>query len=108
MMPDTTQEILQRLQTIEILLDSLTRAMGKTRIDPAFLSLDQAAAMSGKSKIAVQRLLQRNRDNPRGLKVRQIRGGVHRQDFQNFLEAMAHRRPGRGEQIRRAVKEVTS
>lgn len=95
-----------RLDEIQALLAELCQRLARSPTNPSYISLDTAAQLTGKTKQAIAKLVQRENDKLGGLKIRRIKGSVHRKDFLNFLEHKTSKYSGRGERIRAALKEM--
>lgn len=95
-----------RLDEIQALLAALCQKLNRSPSNPLYISLADAAAIVGKSKPSLQKMLQRENDKLDGLKIRRIKGSVHKKDFLRFIEHKASRHPGRGEILRTAIKEI--
>lgn len=93
-----------RLASIEADVAALARAAGKRKLEPSFVSLDEAAILCGRSKNALKQMLKRERAKPSGFSIRVIHGGIHRQDFQKYLNYLASKKPGRGAIVRAALR----
>ena len=103
-------EILQILQRLESRIEEIAEkfAMDRAGCGPMpreFISLEQAARLCGRSKQGVTNWLKRERGRVDGFAVRRIRGGVHRADFEAFMEIKT-KRGGRGAAVRAAVDEI--
>jgi len=93
-------ELEKRLAEVEALL------FCSRKPDPIFISLDEAARISGKTKRAVQNLLRREGEKPDGFQIRRIQGGVHRKDWESYLYFKASRKQTRGQIVRDALERI--
>ena len=102
------EHILGRLERIEHILrgDLAIGGLGSVRLRDELLPWIVAARACGKSIKQVRDLVWRERRRPNGMQLRVARGGVHRRDFEKFLETRYARKPGRGGEIRRAIRDL--
>ena len=98
------QEILSELAGLRAEVQALAGRGGKRRLSPEYISIADAAVMSGRTIKGYQRLLQRDAEKPGGCHPRRIHGAVHAADFRKMLDAM--RIKGRGETIQKALEEI--
>lgn len=100
------QAILEKLESLQATVDALASASGKRRIEPGWLSIQDAARLAGLSVPATQTRIRRQRENPSGFPLRVRHGAVNATDWRAYLDACAKRRAGRGEQVRAALERI--
>lgn len=98
------QDLQTEIQDIKACVFALAESQGRRRVLPhKYLTVGEAAAMIGRTKKAVQRLLERDGENPEGIHPRRIHGGIHASDFRRFIESK--KISGRGAAVRAALDE---
>jgi hypothetical protein len=99
------QTILEKLDFVESQLDALTTASGKRRVEPGWLSIQDAARLAGLSVVATQTRIRREKERVDGVPLRTRHGAVHTGDWKAYLDSEAQRKTGRGRVIRDALEK---
>ncbi len=95
-------EILQKINQLDFKVSSLVAAQSRRPVDPAYLSLAEAARLCGRSVRGLQSWLGRCADDPDKPPVRRLHGRVHKADLLRLLEGS--RKIGRGEIVRNLLE----
>ena len=70
----------------------------------SWLSIEDAARISGTTVSGLRRRIYRERRDPKGYPLRTVCGTINRQDFEHWMNLRAERRLSRGEKVRRTLR----
>ncbi len=98
----TLQEIQSQLSDLNTRISILVDRKPGKPVDPAYLSLAEAARLCGRSVRGLQSWLGRCADDPDKPPVRRLHGRVHKADLLSLLEGS--RKIGRGEIVRNLLE----
>lgn len=103
-------ELFARLDQLEGLIRDLSQPNRRRQPDPKVISWADVAVSLGikgkdPAKAARARIL-RERKRPDGVPIRLVYGGVNRQDFESYFQAIQARHTSEGEAIRSAVNSI--
>ncbi len=90
----TKEKTPEHFEDLEGRVTALEVALGRRRgATPEFIRLEEAGAMFGLSKGAVQSRLKLEGRTPGGAAIRRLHGCVHLQDWRAYMESRVKRSP---------------